>query len=396
MKRILVVGAGYLQSFIIKRAVELGYEVHAIDGSETAIGLILAHHSAVINIVDKEASLKYAKEKDIDGVITAATDFGVITTSYIAEQLGLKCINLKTAELIKNKYLVRKKLFENHVDDSDQAYEVNNSTNFDALSTKIKYPVMVKPCDGSGSRGACRVNDASNLKSACINAINNSITHRAEIETFLIGQEYGVESFILDNELISCIVMKKWMTNPPYYAELGHAYPSGLSSSMEAKIKHCVAKALSVLGVNHGPVNMDIIVTPEDSVHIIDIGARMGGNLIGSHILPDGAGIMHMDNIIKASVGDCVSIESHESRPIASKLMALTPGIVKQLPDFKRIAESYDVRIFHHLKIGDMITSYRTNLDGCGYILAYGVDINEASNRAQMALLNIDKNIIRK
>ena len=47
---------------------------------------------------------------------------------------------------------------------------------------------------------------------------------------------------------------------------------------------------------------MDVLVTEEGNVHIVDIGARMGGNLIGSHIIPLGTGIDYVANMIKASV----------------------------------------------------------------------------------------------
>ena len=38
MKTILIVGAGYLQSFVIQRAKELGYYVLCVDGNPNAIG----------------------------------------------------------------------------------------------------------------------------------------------------------------------------------------------------------------------------------------------------------------------------------------------------------------------------------------------------------------------
>ena len=63
---------------------------------------------------------EFAREEKIDGVLTAATDYGVLTASYIAEHLGIPGLNYESAKLIKNKYLVRKRLYENHVDDTEQ------------------------------------------------------------------------------------------------------------------------------------------------------------------------------------------------------------------------------------------------------------------------------------
>src|SRR5699024_1711275 len=153
MKRILIIGAGFLQDFVIRKARQMGYYTLAVDGDPSAPGLSHADKSAVINIVDEDACLKFAMDEEIDGVLTAATDYGVLTAAYIAEQLGIPGLNYESAKLIKNKFLVRKKLYENHVDDTKQTYEVTDSTDINALSRILSYPVMVKPCDGSGSRG---------------------------------------------------------------------------------------------------------------------------------------------------------------------------------------------------------------------------------------------------
>ena len=117
---------------------------------------------------------------------------------------------------------------------------------------------------------------------------------------------------------------------------------------------------------------MDMIITSEGKVHIIDIGARMGGNMIGPCIIPYGTGIDYMGIMIKNAVGDKVEwdINSHEA--VASKLLAFKGGVIKKLPDFSKLIESYGVEIYHHMSIGDKVNEYHTNLDGCGYIISKG------------------------
>ncbi len=395
MKKLLVIGAGFLQAFVIRKAKELGYTTIAVDADPNAVGFLDADRHAAINIVDQEACLAYAKQEKIDGVLTAATDYGVLTASYIADQMGLNGLNPHVARCIKNKYSVRKCLYENRVDDSEQAYLIDDTTDIMALSKKIHYPVMVKPCDGSGSRGASRVDSAKELPDACRYAMDGSISRRAFIESFIVGDEYGVESFVENGVIHVLGVMKKTMTAPPYYAELGHAIPSGLNDRLEQKIKQCVQRALEALGVNFGSVNMDLLVTNEGDVHIVDIGARMGGNLIGSHIIPLGTGIGYMDNMIKAAVGDPVDFTQTRPICVATRLLALTPGIVKTLPDFEALAQENDVIIEHHLHRGDQITPYRTNLDGCGYVVACRNTIQEAIEKAESVRKIIDQSIER-
>lgn len=389
MKKILVIGAGFLQDFVIQKAVSMGYETLAVDADPNSIGFTHAHKYAVINIVDESACLEYAKQEKIDGVLTAATDYGVLTAAYISEKLGLPGLKYEVAELIKNKYRVRKCLYEHKVDDTEQAYEVNEETDIIELAKHLTYPVMVKPCDGSGSRGASRVDNEKDLYKACKFAMSGSITHRAEIESFINGEEYGAESLVVNGEVYVLSIMKKWMTKPPYYAELGHAIPCGLPDDIEKKAKDCVFNAIKALGINHGSVNMDMLITADGSVYIVDIGARMGGNMIGPCVIPYGTGIDYVGAMIQNAVGDPVDMSDSKSQAVATKLLAFENGIVKKLPNFKSIEKIYDVEIFHHMVEGMSVNEYHTNLDGCGYIVAKGKTVSEADVKAAMVLEKI-------
>lgn len=397
IKTLLMLGGGFLQCFVIKKAKQLGYRVLVLDADPNAMGFQLADDHDVINIVDEEACLKYAQEHKVDGVLTAATDFSVLTMSRIAEAMHLPGINFQAARRIKNKAAVRKCLFDAKADDTGYSFEIDALEQIPIILPQVKFPVMMKPCDGSGSRGASRVDRAEDFVKACEFAMSGSITHRAVAEPFVEGKEYGVESFVNQGEIHILGIMQKDMTQPPYYAELGHAIPSGLSAETEAKIKDCVHKALEALEVNHGSVNMDLLIGDDGDVHIVDVGARMGGNLIGSHIIPIGTGIDYMGNMIRAALGDATDF-SPATMPqlVATKLLALTPGKVKALPDFDAIARQYDVTIEHHLHIGDVINEYHTNLDGCGYVVATGEDVNEAIEKASVAKETVDKLITRE
>lgn len=386
MKKLLVIGAGFLQDFVIQKAVAMGYETLTVDANPNAIGFSHAHKHAVVNIVDEKACLEYARSENVDGVVTAATDYGVLSAAYVAQEMGLPGLKYEVAQLIKNKYRVRKCLYEHHVDDTEQAYEVNADTDITDLANKLTYPVMVKPCDGSGSRGASRVDKPEDLQQACEYAMNGSITHHAEIETFIFGKEYGADSIVVNGEVHVLGIMQKWMTNPPYYAELGHALPSDLPADIEQKAKDCVRNAIKALGVNFGSINMDMLITPDGKVYIVDIGARMGGNMIGPCVIPYGTGIDYMGAMIQNVVGDPVDLTAHEHEAVATKLLAFEEGVVKKVPDMKSIENQYGVEIYHHMEDGMKINEYHTNLDGCGYIIAKGKTAEEAEIKAINAL----------
>lgn len=397
MKTILMIGAGFLQSFVIKRAKALGYHTLCIDGNPHAPGFADADDSACIDIVNTDACLAYARRSSIDGVLTAATDYGVLTASRIAETLGLPGLPYTAAVTVKNKYAVRRALSNAGADDTGAVYDIHAQTDLACLAKQLLYPLMVKPCDGSGSRGASKVSNPADFPAACSHALQQSRTGHALAEPFVVGQEYGVEAFVLAGDIHILAVMQKKMTKPPYYAELGHTYPSGLAPELEQRIVFSATKAIQALGITFGSVNMDVLLTDDHTVHIVDIGARMGGNLIGSHIVPIGTGIDYMGNLLRATVGDPTDFApSRQPGAVTTRLLALDEGYVEELPDFAKIEREWRVSILHHLAVGDSIHTYHTNLDGCGYVLASGGTAAENTRRAEAALQAVNCSVRRK
>lgn len=395
MKKILIIGAGFLQTFIIKKAKQMGYYTIAIDKNEKSLGFLYADEFGVVDIVDQEACLIYAQSKCIDGVITAATDYGVLSAAYIAEQMNLPGLDYEVAKIIKNKYTVRRTLFENSVDDVSQYFEISDIMEIEMISDKVQFPVMVKPSDGSGSKATKRVDDINDLKNACDEAIKSSLIGKALIEDFIEGKEYGVESFVFEGEVHVLGVMGKYMTEPPYYAELGHYMPSQLV--IEEKVKEVAKNAIKSLGINFGAVNMDVLVTGNDRVCIVDVGARMGGNLIGSHIIPLGTGVDYMGILIKSVVGDEIDFaQKNNETSVVTRLLALKPGKIISLPNFEGFEKYNKVEIYHHLFEGDRIREYQNNLDGCGYVVGKSHDINEAERNAEKTKQLIDLSITRE
>ncbi len=397
MKKIMIIGAGLLQSFVIKRAKELGYKTVCVDANPNAIGFKYADDFKVINITDKEACIEYAKEMKIDGVLTAATDYGVLTTSYIAQEMNLNGNKYEVCEIIKNKYRTRKLLADNNVDSMTEFYEVANINQVDDILDKISLPVIVKPCDGSGSRGIKKILDKSELKDACKEALECSLSKKVLIEQFIEGNEYGVESFVVDGEVNILSIMHKTMTKDPVYAELGHCSVSGLPLNVEEDIKKKVTKTIKALGITTGSVNMDLLIDNKYNIYIVDIGARMGGNLIGSHIIPLSTGIDYMGSIIKLALGEKVNLErTIFNNTVSTRLLTLTPGKVKNIKCMRDIEELDNVEdLILSIEEESIINEYRSNLDSCGYIVVSDSNDKLARQLSFELKKEIDKRVIR-
>lgn len=382
--RVMIIGAGFLQKFLIEKVNELGYESVAVDGSSNAPGLKIAKHYKVIDIKNKEECLEYAKKMQIDAVLTGATDYSVLSVSYVAEKLGLNGVNYKIAKMIKNKFQVQEKLYNSGIN-THKYYSINHVTELNKLRSNIEFPVFVKPSDGSGSRG---VNKANNFDELCMMvdiAIQQSISNACTIEPFYQGVEYGVECFVYKGTIYVLVIMKKEMTSPPFYAELAHNVI--IDDCLTNRINENVKAIIKALEIDFGSVNMDFIDTGT-KIQLVDIGIRMGGNLIGSHIIPFSSGVDYMKTMIEAALNKKICLDKKYNKYISSRLITLKTGVVENVNN-ERLKNIECLYKLINVGNGSFVHSYRNNLDGCGYVICEGTSFEDSKMKSNHALMEI-------
>lgn len=394
-KRLLVIGAGFLQSFIIKKAKEMGIYVLALDGDKDAEGFKYADEFEIIDITNFEKCLKYAQEKFIDGVMTGATDYGVITTSYIAEKLNLPGIEMNISKLVKDKYQISRVLNEINHNYFKQLYKIRDVKELDELQCKLSYPLIVKPIDGSGSKGVNKVNCLDELNKSVIDALNNSKLGVAMIQDYIMGKEYGADVFVYANKITVYGPIGKKMTSSPYYAELGHYYPTTLD---EDKIINQIVFYIKKLNITFGAYNIDYIVDEYNNICIIDMGARLGGNLISSHIVPLAFNEDYLGNVIRISIGwEPIYSNKKSKYNVLSKVLALDEGkVISYDTQFKEDIYKNNVIFEDHINVGNCINKYRNNLDGMGYIILYSENSMERLDKESEEIIQKINHSIRR
>lgn len=392
MKKVLIFGA---VRHAIEKAKELGYETIVIDQNSTLKTIKLADKFKCISFENYDECLQFAKDEEVDGIVNA-TEYAVLVSSYVANQMNLPGIDFEVAKIAKNKYEIRKKMFENGVTNVPQFFEVESMERLDEIKDKIKFPVILKPASGLGSLNVYKINDLNELYKKMPTVIKESFNEKALVETFIEGQEYGVETFVYNKEVHVLAIMKKNMTPLPYRSELGHQVPSGLPNEIEKKIEETVGQLIKVLGIDCSAVNFDLILSKNNEIYIVDVGARMGGNAITSHIVPLSKGIDHVGNIIKYAMNDeDIELKSKDCKCVVTRILDLSAGTIKKLPDFHKYMDDEVEEIFFEKKVGDEIEDYISDAQRCGLIILKGDDIEELKNKANDIRNKIDEDIIR-
>ena len=186
-KKLAIIGASYLQFPLVKKAQELGLEVHCFAWEEGAVCKDIADYFYPISIVEKEIILDKCREIGIDGITSIASDLAVITVNYVAEHLGLIGNKDEYSRIQTNKFLMRQ-CFEHNGVPSPHYCRVHAGDPLPVVDD-WRWPLIVKPTDRSGSRAVLKVESYEQMRIAVDDAVNASFAKEAIIEEFISGSE---------------------------------------------------------------------------------------------------------------------------------------------------------------------------------------------------------------
>lgn len=301
MKRTLaIIGASYLQLPLVKKAKTLGMHTVCFAWAEGAVCKDEADEFYPISIVEKEQILSICRAKQIDGICTIASDVAAPTVAYVAEKLGLVGNSYEVAIRANNKFLMRQAFLASGI--PCPAYQKINGfaqLNLDSL----QFPVIVKPTDRSGSLGVTKVERIEELLAAVETALNCSFKHEAIVEEFIEGKEISVEFISYHGRHYPLQITDKVTTEAPHFVELEHHQPADFTEEQYEEIYDLTKRALDALGVTNGASHSEYKITKEGEVYVMEIGARMGGDFIGSDLVWLSTGYDYLKGVIDVALG---------------------------------------------------------------------------------------------
>lgn len=301
MKKIVIIGANDFQNPLILKAKEMGFETHVFAWQDGSIGERTADFFYPISIVERDRILKECEKIRPDAVASIGSDLAMLTVNEVAGKLKLPCNSMECTQISTNKYAMRRAF-------QAAGVPVPGFVSIDAKTPvekvkELKLPVIVKPTDRSGSRGITKLTDWKEFSEAQKLAVENSFEKRAIVEEYLTGEEYSCECISYEGAHYFLALTKKYTTGEPHFIETGHLEPSGLTQVQIEKVKDAVFQALTALKVENGASHTEFMIDEADKVKIIEVGARMGGDCIGSHLVPLSTGYDYVRMAIDVACG---------------------------------------------------------------------------------------------
>lgn len=370
-KKILLLGGSAQQVVAIETAKRLGYYTILCDYLPDNPGQHYADKFYLLSTTDMEAILEVAKKEQIHGIVSYASDPAAPTAAYVASQLGLPGNPLESVITLCNKDRFRVFLDEN-------GFNAPRSGGYCSVEQGLaeqdgfRLPVIVKPVDSSGSKGATVLHDWAGLKDALEFAFSFSRSHRVIIEEFIEKKHpylIGGDIFVVDGKiqlwgLLNC--HRDYRVNP--LVPVGKSYPLALEAEDEQAVRQTLQAMVDKLHIHCGAMNVELIVDREGRVWPIDIGPRNGGNMI-PELLGEIFNVDVVELTLRAAMGETVRLCCTDGRKYYAthNLHSTDAGNFIDI-DFSAELEPYILRKSVYKKPGDPVEYFDNAAKALGIV----------------------------
>ena len=262
--------------------------------------------------------LDIAKKCNIDGIMTYAADAAAPTVAYVGNKLDIPSNPYESVLTLARKDIFRKFLHENgfYAPISD-VYENWHDAIKDIK--KFNFPIMLKPCDSAGSRGAIKIEDDSisedDFRKFFYNALSFSRAKKVVVEDFVQRKQYQVagDGFVVDGKLVfRCFANEHFNITCNTLVPIGESFPLIYDAETQEKAHKQLQSIFTKLNFQSGAFNFDFMITDKGDVFIIEIGPRNGGNLI-PQVTKYATGVDMVEYTVSAALGeDCSSLKMSE------------------------------------------------------------------------------------
>lgn len=428
-KRILILGAGLMQSKAIYAAHELNCEVIAVDGNPNAVCAGLADSFFPIDLKDIPNLVALAKKLKakggLDGVFTAATDFSVSVAS-IAQACHLAGHSLEAAYCASDKIKMRQCFQTAHVP-SPRFTEIEKPDIVNAAKIlndkKIKLPVAVKPADNMGARGCRLVYSENEIIASAEDAVKYSRSGRIIAEEFIDGEEFSLEALIVNSEIFVTAIADRHIFFPPYFVEMGHTIPSAHPEEETAELIRVFKLGIKALGLTNGAAKGDIFLRRRDEktgkrfACIGEIAARLSGGYMSGWTVPYSSRFNVTRAAVQLALGEFPAELKTGSHflivPIKENIEAIrkagtpcagfsaerawisAPGKIKKIYGLKDALKTEYVKdVLPRCSEGDETVFPRNNVEKCGNVLSaapsYSAAVNASISAVQKIVLRLE------
>ncbi|MGJ3261756.1 MAG: ATP-grasp domain-containing protein [Salinarimonas sp.] len=238
------------------------------------------------NCFDPVAICRALEGRTIDALL-AFDDYRLLPAALAASMLGVPHAGL--SGLLGARFKDRMRRLTSDMLGAVPARVVDEAA-VEGLDTgRLRYPVVIKPVDESGSVGVRLCRSSLDLREAAtffathrLNIRGYRPERRLLIEEFIDGPEYSCEiSWSKAQHGFEIIgFTRKILGPPPYFVEMGHVHPCTLGSVDEDAIRRTILGWLEALELRCAAAHVEFRIDKTGGARLIEINPRLPGGHI--------------------------------------------------------------------------------------------------------------------
>jgi len=367
MKKLLMLGAPFSSMEIVQKAKGRGWYTIVTDNRPLVVSPVKQAADDYWNISTAETELleEKCREEGIDAIFTGVSEFNLDRVLMMTRDLDLPCyIDEEAWKFARNKYLFKEKCLEKGVP-VVQSYPIPDS-NDESSWSQIKYPVVVKPVDGTGNAGLSICNNREELLDGLRKAREFSPNQKIIIERYVIGDETWNYYFVAEGQ-IRYVYSGRVFRQPGYPTFLysfGTTAAGGVDEYLSKVNPQCL-ELLSDVGCKEGTAWIQCIKDEEGNYYALEMALRMSADTTGD-TLEKCLGFNTVDWMLDTALGvrhSADMLPQQVERPYTGAhcvyfLFANHSGRVELMRGFDRL----DPNLYHVepiVRVGDHVSQYR-------------------------------------
>ena len=281
-KTLLVMDRTALAACAVIRAKEMGIRTVVANfyKTEDSPSKQVADLAIDIDISNTDAMVELIKKHNIDGIFVGWTDSHLPFYAKICEAAGLPCCgSVEQFDIVSNdKRKFKEECLKYGVPTPD-IYRIDMDFKREDLN-KIKYPVMVKPADGSGGRGIMKCNNEEELVNYYRELYQSSASKKIVCERYMQSEnEIFIHYTVQDGvcSLSSSFLKYKVNAEKTKAAScLFHMFSPKYLEEYKRDVEPKVINMINGLGIRYGNIMFQGF-EENGKLYFHESGLRMGG-----------------------------------------------------------------------------------------------------------------------
>lgn len=276
-KKILILGGAYLHNKVVEAARDMGLYTIVIDNVPDSPAKKIADKSYNINVSDVDAVVEISKKEGVDAVISVCLDFCQTYYQRICHRLGLFCWGTKEqTDILTQKTLFKEACVRSGID----IIQTYRESDIVADRNAVEYPLLVKPSQSRGSRGAAVCYSYKDALKAIEAAKSISNDGQAVIEKYMGGKpDFQVTYLVVNGHPYVVRTADRYLGPKDCNMEriaIALSSPSKYTEMYFANVHQKVKELVRYLNIKNAPLFFQGFIDG-DTIRFYDPGMRFPG-----------------------------------------------------------------------------------------------------------------------